>query len=211
MINWILGLFNSIRGDLNNVIKWILGLISAVYSFIDQLFNSLERELVSVWNELYGFFLSAWRFIVQIYDILSSAIVKVWNDIVHWVVGLWNDLTKFVSYVWSQLVHWVDYILSWVTRLWNDLMTWVIKNIWDPLYNNLLQAWKWILERGELVYYYITHPDRLVALLGHWLWISWVDLLKRYGKTIGRWLAHVMMSMVSDFVTILEDFISGIL
>lgn len=211
MINWILGLFNSIRGDINNVIRWILGLISAVYSFIDSTFNQLYHDLIDVWNELYGFFQQAWSFIVRVYDIVSSAIVKVYDDIVSWVVGLWHDLENLANWIWQQVVHWVDYIISWVTRLWNDLETWVIQNIWNPLYSSLLQAWRWITQFGAIAYYYITHPDALVALLGHWLWLSWVDLLKRYGQTIGRWLAHVMFSMVSDFLTILEDFISGIL
>jgi len=189
----------------------VLSIISAVYSFVDGLFNQLYRELISVWNELYGFILSAWNFIRQVYDILQNAILAVWRDIVSWVTGLWHDITTFANWIWQQVVHWVDYLINWVTRIWHDIETWVIQNIWNPLYSSLLLAWKWITQYGALVYYYISHPDKLVALLGHWLWLSWVDLLKRYGQTIGRWLAHVMFGMVSDFLTILEDFISGIL
>jgi len=211
VINWILGLFNSITGTINNVIKWVLGLVSAVYSFIDNVFNQLYHELIDVWNELYGYIIQAWNFIREIYGILANAISKVWSDIVSWVTGLWHDLTTFINWVWSQVVHWVDYIISFVERLWHDLETWVINNIWNPLFAAISDAWKWITHEGYLVYYYLTHPDKLVALLGHWLWLSWVDLLKRYGQTIGRWLAHVMFGMVSDFLTILEDFISGIL
>lgn len=211
MLNWLSDIYKFITQTFDSIVRWVLSIIAAVYSFIDQEFHALERALTDVWNELYGFVLQAWHFIQQVYSILANAITVVWRDITSWVVGLWHDITNFINWVWQQVVHWVDYIINFVERLWHDLETWVIDNIWRPLERAITDAWNWITHEGYLVYYYLTHPDKLVALLGHWLWLSWVDLLKKYGKTIGRWLAHVMMSMVSDFVTILEDFISGIL
>lgn len=211
MLNFILGLWRQLTGEISSIVRWILSLIAAVYSYISRWVDILTSDFITVWHELESLFSAAWSFIVSVYNFARHIVDVIIHDLIVWVVRIWNDVFSFARHVYELLVSWVDFLRNLIVRVWHDIVSWVIRDIWDPLYNFVKGIIHWIDHEGALVYYYITHPDKLTALLGHWLWISWLALLKRYGKVIGRWLLVSTRGLIHDFLVVLEDIISGII
>ena len=211
MIGWILGIVRSITGSINNVINWITNIIAAVYSFIDREVSALGNEIVSVWHSADSLFQQAWHYIVQVYDFAVSIVNVIIHNVIVWVQRIWNDLYSYAHGVYETLVSWVDFLRHWIAVLIDDLRSWVINDIWHPLFTGLSDAIKWITHEGALAYYLLTHPDKLAAILAKWLWQSYIDLLKTFGKVIGRWLLVSMRDLAGPFLDILEAILSGIL
>lgn len=209
MLNFLSQVVHLITGAINDVKNWIIRIIQAVYSFIASEFDALSRELVNVWDKLYAFIASVEQFAVSVYDTVSNAIVKVYHDILQWASDAINFVYTYVKDLYQLVVGWIDEIRSALVKLWDDIVGWVIKEIWDPLYNFVSGAIHWIEHEGSYIWNLITHPELLAKLLGHYLWVSWLGLIRYYGKPIGRWLMHGMFSLSGELADLLETFITS--
>jgi phage-related protein len=210
MLNFINNLFNSVVNDVKSVWNWILKTISAVYSFIDREFQVVERYATDVYNYLDGLFHTAWNFIVQVYNYAKSIVDVVIHDVVSWVTRIWNDVFSFAKGVYEQLVQWADYFKHLIASVIDDIRTWVVNNIWNPLFNSIKEALGWITHEGAMMYDLLTHPDKLVALLGGYLWSAFLGLIKAGARPIGRFLVHIMMGMAGEVADVLEAIISSL-
>lgn len=211
MINFILGLIHKIFGDINSAVKWMTGAIASVYSYFDRVWHMVESEAIAAWREAVTLFHEAWNFVLQVYN-FARAIIDVWGrDLISWIRGIWDDVYGYAKAVYGLLVKWVDYLRNALEAGLHYVEQWVLKNVWEPLYNRVSGILHWITNEGAFVYYLLTHPDKLVALLSKWLWASYLDLLRRYGKVIGHWLVHSLRGLAGPFMTVLEDIISGML
>lgn len=211
MLNWLNNLWRQITGDINNVVHWITSAIAAVYSYIVHLFDILAGDIADVARELDSWAKTVWDFIVQVYNYARAIVDVALKDLENWVLSLWNDVLSYAKSVWAQVVKWVDYLLSYIDKVWNDITSWVLKTIWNPLKNLIDGILHWITHEGALVYYYITHPDKLAALLGRYLWDSYLALLKRYGGVMAKWLMHQMLNVAGPFADVLETIMSALL
>jgi hypothetical protein len=93
----------------------------------------------------------------------------------------------------------------------HDVIQWVINNIWHPLYNFIQSAINWIEKYGLFVYDVITHPEKLLAILGHYLLLAWLDILRRWATPIVRFIVHQLRRFEPDLISILEDVIHKML
>lgn len=210
MLNWLTSLFNNPIADLKAAWKWLTGAISAVYSYFDHLINQLEDALN--WLE---------RQINQYISDIERAISDAWNA-VQWVIRVgipqavkWleNEIAKAYNYA-VGLYHWalseLQRLENWALGELEKLYQWVLKNVWDPLWNAIQNVVRWVEKEGAYVYYLLTHPDQLAALLGKYLLASWMGLASRYGKVFARWLLHNMLHDTPWVANLLEDIISSL-
>lgn len=211
MLNFINNLFKSVVNDVKAVWNWILKTISAVYSFIDREFQVVERYATDVYHYLDGLFHTAWNFIVQVYNYAKSIVDVVIRDVVSWVTRIYNDVYGFAKGVYEQLVQWVDYLKHLIASAIDDVRAWIINDIWNPLFNSIKSALSWILHEGAMMYDLLTHPDRLAALLGSYLWRAGLGLIKAGAKPIARFFVHVMMGMAGEIADVLEAIISALI
>lgn len=211
MINWILGIWRQITGDINSVIRWITSTIAAVYSFISREFDAAYHAALDAWNFADSLFKQAWAYIVSVYNFARSIVDVIIHNVIVWVQRIWNDLYNYAHGVYETLVSWVDFLRHAIAVGLDDLRSWVINDVWNPLFNGLRDAINWITHEGAFVYYLLTHPDKLAALLGRYLWSAYLSLLKTFGKVIGQWLLHSMRDLAGPFFDILETILSGII
>lgn len=211
MLSWLSNLWRQITGDINAVVKWITGAIAAVYSFIQREFDAAYHAALDAWNFADSLFRQAWAYIVSVYHYAVAIVDVVIHNVIVWVQRIWNDLYSYAHGVYETLVSWVDFLKHAIAVGLDDLRRFVINDVWNPLYHGLTDALRWITHEGAYVYYLLTHPDKLVALIGHYLWAAWIQLLKTYGRIIGQWLLHSMRDLAGPFLDILETILSGIL
>lgn len=211
MLNFINNLYHTIVNDIKSVWNWILKTISAVYSFIDREFQVVERYATDIYNFLDGLFHTAWNFIVQVYNYAKSIVDVVIRDLISWVTRIWNDVFSFAKGVYEQLVQWVDFLKHLIASLIDDVRKWIINDIWNPLFAAIKTALDWITHEGAMMFDLLTHPNKLVALLGHYLWVAWLDLIKVAAKPIARWLLHTMMGMAGEVADVIETIIASLI
>jgi hypothetical protein len=211
----ILGLLRNVAGafthEISGVEKWILKLIHAVYSYIDTHVERIWHAISEDYRIAEALFHKAWQYIVSVYNLARWIVDVLIRDVERWTLGLYHDVLRYAEDVYRTLISWVDWLRKYIGQVWHDIVSWVVQDIWSPLKGWIDGAWHWITHEGYLAWYLVTHPDKLSAILAQWVWSNYTDLLKRYGRQIGRWLLHSQRGMINDVITILEDIISGII
>lgn len=211
MLGWLQSIWDYVTGSLNDVRNWILSIISAVYSYIGRVINALEGFTQWVYNASIGLFWQAWNFASSVYTFAAWIVTHAIPDVVSWA---WRELLRLgraISDAWSWIISRLDWLVRYVESLVGDAVSWIIHNIWDPLWNHVQGIWKWIWREGAYMLYLLTHPDKLVTVLGGYLWRSWLDLLRRYSGPIGRFMARQMLGATRDIANVLELIISAML
>ena len=209
MLNWLASVVNLITGAIDDIKKWIVRIIQTIYSYFNGLIDALGRELVNVWNELYAFITQVEHWAIVTFSTLSNAITTGFHDIISWASAAITDVKNWALDAYHYILNLIDDIYHRLLALWDAIVKWVMQNIWNPLYNLVSGAIHWIENEGAYIWNLITHPDLIVKLLGHYLWISWLDLIKFYGKPIGRWLMHSMLGLAGELADVVETFIAS--
>lgn len=211
----MLGLIKRILHDLTSAVStidhWVLGLIRAVYDYVNSLFIQLRMAVNAVHTALVAFERAIGAFANRVYTFAEWISLHLIPEIVQWARG---ELRKLGVAIDGAL-HWVE---KWIARILNDIASavrsitsWIIAHIWNPLFHGISIAWHWITHEGYFVYHLLTHPDLAAKWLARYLWASWLGLLRRYSRDITRWLLASMPHMAGDIVTLLEDFIANLL
>ncbi len=128
-----------------------------------------------------------------------------------WAAGLYHDVLTFAQWAYRDAMRLVDTLFRWVGAQFGAFEHWVINSIWAPLDKIAQRVLGWILKEGAYVYYLLTHPDKLVALLAGWLWREWFALLKRYGRTIAKYLIGHIIGELAALAPVLEDVLTHLL
>jgi len=130
------------------------------------------------------------------------------------VAWAWNHLQRlwiFATAIAKRLEHDVLALIARIGIAIDKALAWVRDHVYVPLHNLLIAAWQWITKRGELVFYYITHPDKLAALL----FDSILALLEREAWAVGSKLGKFFLSLVTHnlrrFILLLEDILMAVL
>lgn len=210
MFGWLKSIFNGGKGVLTDIEKWLAGAITAVYSYFNNLIDQIWSGLRVLGNSITTF--AKW---------VESGITDLYN-LERWIIDVgiprvlrWaeNELAKLASYL-AQLRDWaiseLKALANWALGELDKLTQWVLKHIWDPLWNAITGAVKWIEKEGAYVYYLITHPDKLAALLAQYVLANAMLLGKRFAKPFVRWLVHNMISEIPSISSIIEDIIASL-
>jgi phage-related protein len=211
MLDFLAQVANLITGDIKAVKNWILSIIQAVYSFIDREISAIGTEVHDVWSQLYGFITTVEHYVISVYNYVVNGLNIVYHDITSWVSGELAALGNWITGVVHDILAGLDYVKNAIVKAYDDIEHWVMQHIWDPLWAAITQAWNWITHEGAFIYGLVTHPERLAALLGHYLWSSYLGLIKRYAKPIAHWLLHTMLSLAGDVADVLETIITALI
>ncbi|MGH9436815.1 MAG: hypothetical protein ACRD22_02730 [Terriglobia bacterium] len=209
MLGFISRIYHDIIGDIHAVTAWVLRIIQAVYSYVDNLFRIAERYALDVWRALDAFARSVDRYVADVYRTLKGAILIVYHDIIRWATSAFNELRNAFDYLDRTLAKTIDFFTKWITRIYHDITSWVVRDIWDPLYRSVSGALNWIANEGAYIYDLITHPEKLVKLLGSYLWSAWLDLLRGYARPVARWLMHAMMGLAHELTDLIERILAA--
>lgn len=211
MIEWLQSIANSVFSGLNNLRDWIIRAIAAVYSYIVARIQEVARSIGDVvrwaqkWLEELGHYVD---------DVLHYAIniaQQIIPAITRWISDRLNDLQNFSNWLLREIRVGLDNLLHWVEQVRMIIIRWVLTEIWDPLKRLFDGFFSWVTDNFGKLFNYFAHPELIVQLVAHWLWRTWLDLLKQYSRPVARWLMAHMLGLVSEFVHLIEDIIVAVL
>src|SRR5215469_5700971 len=212
MWSWLSSMWSSVFGRISDTIRnWVIDVINGVYGyyhFIDTLIRDAWHDVAVtsywLWRNLDGIARSIY---IRLWQIIRQAIPAIINE----YRALYRDAINLGTWVYNTLRTAVDDAIRFAQSVYNSAINWVIQNVWNPLYNSLLTAFKWITERGETLWYYITHPDALVSLIFDAL----IALLEREAWSVadrlGKFFAALIVKNLTQFVILIEDILDAIL
>lgn len=211
MLNAIAALASAITGDITSVVKWVLKLVQSIYSYFDRQLSALGNDLSDIARSASNLFHQAWNFAVSVYQFALSIADVIIPGVIRWAQNALTDLSNFAT----SIVRWasseLDSLGKLITSVDHAITSWVVRDIWNPLYTLVSGPIKWIAHEGATAYYLVTHPDKLMSVLSSYLYSAFIDILKRDSRPIGKWLTHVMMSFAGPIADVLEQIISAIL
>jgi len=211
VLNWLNGAWQWVTGLPNSAAQWVTGLLSAVYTYFSNWITSVWNGAVTLYNDTVGFINAVENWAASWFTILWHVVQIEIPNLVAWVAQLYNDAVNYAKMVLSWAASEVNKLYVWVSALIDYVYQWAIDNIFNPLFNVLTSAWKWIASKGEFMYILLTHPDLLAMFLGTYLLSVWLVLARKFAPVFVRWLMHVMLSMTDVVGTILEDILTAIL
>lgn len=128
-----------------------------------------------------------------------------------------SDITTWTRDLIGGLWHYLASIFSPVSRAWDDFtkaistLKAILTSFGIAVVNRISDIYQWINKEGYLVYYYITHPDKLLILA-----VSGVstlaagDALAIVDK-LGVFTVRLVMHNLEKLIKVAEDVIDAIL
>ena len=209
MWDWLSNQFGNVFSDVNSAYQWLMGVIRSVWSWL--------------WSSLVGIYA---EFTVLMADIGSIA-----QGFFSLVYSIWAQAQTLIFAVFGSLA---SIIGTQVSRLWSYALSMyatfadLSNKAFTLIYNVEQRIYGWIgtyvvapftaiigAISGRLGHLWdeyfglITHPERIVKLIGGYLWSAWHDILKKGGRGIGRFLLHGMMGIAGEVWDVMESILSA--
>lgn len=211
MFNWLSNAWQWVTGIPNSVSQWVTGLLATLYTYVANWINAVYVALLEWANALNGF-------INEVLNWAESSVGALWKWVgdqvtylINWAYGLYLNAVTYIEQVLGWAESEVGKLYAWIAGLIDGVYQWIIDNIWNPLFGEILGILRWIATVGAYMYNLLTNPELLLEFLGHYLLLSWMVLVQKFAVPFFKWLMHVMLSMAEPIGTILEDIISAIL
>lgn len=188
---------------LHDVVHGVWGWISRVFGHVGKAWHNMFNAGGWIHLALAHFGLES---LAAVWDIIFIRIPRVvswaWNHLQR----LWVFATRIADNLKRAII---DLILRIAVAVHNAIR-WVRDHVWVPLKALIDTALKWIRTAGELVFYYITHPDKLAALI----FDSLIALLEReawnIGDKLGKFFLALIVHNLRHFVNLLEDILMAV-
>jgi len=193
------------------VSQWVRDIIHGLWGWLSSVFNHVGDAWSEIWQSGNAIWLSVQHFGLANLAVLWHIINKQIPRVFEWAFNHFKDLLAFANRIWRDLNQWVAQLIQRIKKAIDDLTRWVIVHVWTPLKNDFLQAWHWITTNGALVLFYITHPDKLAALI----FDSLIHLLEReawnVAPVLGKFFLALILHNAKRFLILLEDIVSAVL
>ena len=193
-----------------NIITWIRDLIHGIWGWLSALFGNIRDAWHEFWQAIKALYRSASNLDLVNYLTFWHILFRSIPEVISWAQRQLRSLTAFADRIWRDLVQAVASLIARIERAVADLTAWVVSHVWTPLYKFFLAAWHWITHEGTLVYYYITHPDKLVLLIAGSL-ISWLEQNAwNLGALLGKFFLSLITRNLKRFALLIEDIILAV-
>jgi hypothetical protein len=141
-----------------------------------------------------------------------------------WIDGLWNATGGKIDATISRWVHdalhglwaFLSSIFLPVRAAWDYLWNHVVNyhdwigHLGTELYRALRDAYDWINHNGYILWYYITHPDKLVALIYDDIIVKIEDEAVSTAEKLGKFFLALIIKNVKTLVTVIEDIVDAV-
>lgn len=209
--NWVKAGWDFSFGGIKQLYQWVLTTIGQIYDYINGWVQWLQDAITNAirYAANLGYAIEQWAqsWYTYIIGLAKSLIAQVMT----WTLNLWNQLWSYIKEAWD-FAHWVySYVTGLIYSLINSVYEWVVRNIWDPIWNYITGMYKSLTQWINYLLKYIEHPELLAALLGTYLLKTWLSLAKRFAVPLARWWMRTMMSLVGEFYDIIETILANIL
>lgn len=205
-------MWDATAGVIDDTIRsWVHDLVNGLYGFLHNIFglvgagwDKFVTELHFAWQGLAGFMREVTYSLSFIVHYLFPATLKRIDALV-------GAVKHYAIDVYDFAVHVYDTLRNLIAAGLRDLKTFVLQDVYKPLFDFITQAWHWITHEGAVVFYYISHPAALVELI----WDELVAKLEaeawNIGSKLGKFFVSLIVHNLQRFVLLLEDILSALL
>lgn len=198
----------NIGGD---VTRWVRDLIHGVFGWLTSAFGHVG----DAWHDIFGsasaIWLSVEHFGLANLAVLWHIINKQIPRVFEWAFNHFKQLLDFANRIWRDLNLWVKQLIARIEQAVANALKWVRDHVWVPLKAFIDGILKWIHDRGEVLWFYITHPDKLASLIFDAL----IALLERtawdVGGKLGKFFLALIIHNLRHFVSLIEDILMAVL
>jgi phage-related protein len=207
MPGWLAGLIGFFSGAFREL--W-----NAVINVIRTLDGYLERRINAVQTQVNALIAGEWHLSFFISDFISgpfASFVK-WTQvrtatIITYFDGKYNDLARNINDIRSWVPGLVAAAEALARSLFGQLLKWVIDTIFGPLSRDIAKALGWIFKEGAWILDVLTHPEKLIALVLHYLFGAWVTFAIRYGPVMVSYGLRHWKTLLPTLLNIIENII----
>lgn len=210
MLSWLASIGKILLGDINAVKNWVIRAVAAVYTWLEARVTWLATWISDVEKWAASAINSTIRFINTVYSYAVHLGTVVLRDIYNVLAAAINAAENLIRWVYHELLTGIDTLEKWAVAAFNATRRWVLTEIWNPLFRLMSGAILWIERDGYFLYDLVTHPEKLTAYIGHWLWVTWLDLLRKYSRPVAKWLFGHMLGYAVEFAHIVESVITDL-
>lgn len=212
MIGWIERIFHwGVVNIGGTVVGWVRDFIHGLYGFLHTAFSLVKRAWRDMWTDVHHLWVEADRFGHEVWRAIWHTLHKVIPDLTSWLRWLIGKVEKYAKYVLHWAVTRAEWLLHKIEHEITFVIRWVRAHIWDPLWKDIHLAWKWIFHNGRILWYYITHPDKLVGLIFDHLIATLEREAWKLGKLLGGFFLGLVLHNAKRFALLIEDIIVSLI
>jgi hypothetical protein len=202
--NWAFGNIDStIAGFIHDLIHGIWGWLSSIFGHVGDAWHGIWVAANWGWQQLQHYGLESLAMFWHILKVLFPGLIL-------WASRQFHVIAQALTKLWDSLAKWVANLIKRIEMAAKAVVSWVIAHVWTPLKNDFLQAWKWITTHGALVFYYISHPDKLVLLIADAL-LAWLEREAwSIGDKLGKFFVALIVHNLKRFVLLIEDILMAV-
>jgi hypothetical protein len=205
-------MYDSAAGAIDATVRsWVRELITGVYGWL----HIIAGDVGSAWSVLEGKALGYWHGLTAFVNSLVAALYHLFKILLPAVIAeyrkLFGQAEKFITSVYNYVLRQVASLIQFISKSVDGLWQLVLRDVWRPLLASLTNAWKWIKTDGATVFYYISHPDKLIDLI----WLYLIAKLEReawnVGALLGKFFLSLILHNVKRLALLIEDIINAVL
>jgi hypothetical protein len=211
MLGWISSLLGFVTGAFQQLWDDLINIIKSVDGYLEGRVNNLQNQMNAV-------IAGEWNLSRYIANFVNGP----YTNFVRWTENRTDSIVNYVNVKYNALAGDINQTRSWTSglvsgaealarTLFGNLTKWIISTIFGPLSRDIATALGWILKEGAFLLDIITHPDKLIALILHYIFGLWVTLLIKYGPLAFAYGLRHWKSMLPTFLTVIEDIIFHVL
>lgn len=209
--DWIIAAGSGISGLGQKAVDWVNSLIASVMSWVTDAVNTIWRTISNIWNYIAHVWLVINSFVVQVAENIYRWADHEIHIISDWILGMVNQLWAYAQSLYKWATNQLNQVWNFLFQFIHDIYSYILNNIWNPLYQDFQDAKAWASQWFNSVWQYIEHPELLVNLIGHYLMTVWLQLARQFAVPFVRWLIRAMRSMAGEVFDMLENVISSII
>lgn len=212
MFGWIERIFHwGVTNIGGTVVGWVRDFIRGLYGYLHLAFHLVGDAWAGLWADVNKFWNALDAFAHELWRATWHTLHKVIPELGNWLHHLIVTVDRYAQFVY----HWALARAEWLLRKIESeiafVLRWVVLHIWDPLFRDVTTALQWIFRNGRILWYYITHPDKLIDLV----WDALLAKLEReawvVGHKLGQFFLGLVLHNITRFALLLEDIIVALI
>lgn len=212
MFGWIERIFTwGVANIGGTVVGWVRDFIHGLYGFLHTAFGNVKGAWADLRADVGHFWGAIDEFGREIWRAFWHVVHKIIPDVIRWLLRQIVHVERFAQYILRWAVAKAEWLLGKIESEIAFVIRWARDNIWIPLSRGLAEAWAWITTDGKTLWYFLTHPDKLIDLL----WDNLIGKLEQEAWHIGRRLGQFFLGLVlhnaKRFALLLEDIITALI